>query len=176
MSETDGGPRRRAIAPDPLTPAQRHLNMSRIRSRDTKPELLLRRALHKQGLRYRLHERSLPGTPDIVMRGRRAIILIHGCFWHAHDCPYGVTPASNAAFWSAKLARNSARDAEQLTALQVDGWRIATIWECALRGRARRIPSDVAETIQRWLEGEEPELQVQGDWQRSMKRPAHPGG
>lgn len=176
MNGTVGGSRRRASAPDPLTPAQRRLNMSRIRSRDTKPELLLRQALHKQGLRYRLHDRSLPGTPDIVMRGRRSIVLIHGCFWHTHNCPYGVTPASNAAFWSAKLARNSARDAEQFAALRADGWRVAIVWECALRGRARRLPSDVAETVRRWLEGDKPELDVQGDWQHRLEKPAGPGG
>ena len=164
MSGTDGGLRRRAAAPDPLTPAQRRLNMSRIRSRDTKPELLLRRALHGIGLRYRLHDRSLPGTPDVVMAGRRAVVLVHGCFWHAHHCFYGVAPASNAAFWSAKLARNAARDAEQLAALVADGWRVAIVWECALRGRARRLPTDVAATVRRWLEGEEVELEVQGDW------------
>lgn len=122
---------RRAARPDPLTPEHRRRNMSRIRGRDTKPELLLRRALHAAGVRYRLHDRSLPGTPDLVMAGRRAVLFVHGCFWHAHDCPYGVTPASNRAFWEEKLARNVARDREQLDSLRNVGWRTGVVWGSA---------------------------------------------
>src|SRR5690242_5086167 len=99
-------PRRSAIRDDPLTPLQRRLNMSRIRATDTKPELVVRRGLHALGLRFRLHDRKLPGTPDLVFAAARSVIFIHGCFWHGHDCALGVRPRSNAAFWGAKIGRN----------------------------------------------------------------------
>ncbi len=128
---------RRASQPDPHSPEQRRLNMSRIRSRDTKPELQLRRALHAAGFRYRLHDKSLPGTPDMVLSGRRAAIFVHGCFWHGHDCPLGVTPATRIEFWENKISRNRERDAAAEAILLASGWRILTVWECAMRGRNR---------------------------------------
>lgn len=108
--------------------------MSRIRARDTKPEIAIRRGLHALGLRYRLHDRKLPGTPDLVFSGRQAVVFVHGCFWHGHDCPLGVRPRSNAAFWDTKIARNQERDRGAVEELAKRGWRIAVVWECALRG------------------------------------------
>lgn len=159
------GNRRTARNPDPLTPEQRSRNMSRIRARDTKPELLLRRALHAAGLRYRLHDRRLPGTPDIVLPGRRAVILVHGCFWHGHDCPKGVMPGTNTGFWTQKITRNRERDAKAGAALTAADWRIITVWECALRGTARRELADVVREIFSWLQGCDRDHEITGLWQ-----------
>jgi DNA mismatch endonuclease, patch repair protein len=122
---------------DVLTPAQRRLNMSRIRGKDTKPELVLRRGLHARGLRYRLHGRKLPGRPDIVFPRHRAVILVHGCFWHGHGCALSTLPATRREFWSSKISGTVVRDAQAARALTAAGWRVLTVWECALRGRGR---------------------------------------
>lgn len=106
--------------------------MSRIHSKDTTPERLVRRLLFAEGFRYRLHVRALPGVPDIVFPKHRAVIFVHGCFWHAHEgCARATVPATNEEFWQAKLARNRSRDREVRVALLESGWRVLTIWECA---------------------------------------------
>jgi DNA mismatch endonuclease (patch repair protein) len=138
--------------------------MSRIRARDTKPELVLRRAMHHAGMRYRLHAPDLPGRPDMIMRRRKVAIFVHGCFWHAHDCPKGVTPATRRDFWTAKLARNRDRDAHQAAALRAAGWRVATVWECALAGRARLHPDHVVGKLADWLRTDGVRLEISGDW------------
>lgn len=108
--------------------------MSRIRGKDTKPELLVRQALWSAGLRYRLHVKGLPGSPDIVLPGRRIAILVHGCFWHCHDgCPASHIPKTRTSFWEAKFARNVARDARVHAALHEAGWEVIVVWECAAR-------------------------------------------
>ena len=122
---------------DVLTPEQRQLNMSRIKGKDTKPEMLIRRGLHARGLRYRLHDRSLPGRPDLVFPKYKTAVFIHGCFWHAHGCALSKLPATRKDFWRTKLAANAARDRMALEALQADSWRVLVIWECALRGPQR---------------------------------------
>ncbi len=122
---------------DVLTPVQRRLNMSRIRGKDTKPELLLRRGLHALGFRFRLHSKDLPGRPDLVFPARRAIIFVHGCFWHGHSCPMCKLPATRTAFWQNKISGNRARDKRAVQALTAAGWRVLIVWECALRGPAR---------------------------------------
>jgi DNA mismatch endonuclease (patch repair protein) len=104
--------------------------MRRIKSRDTAPELIVRRLLHRRGYRFRLHRIDLPGKPDIVLPGRNAIILVHGCFWHQHTCRLGRTPKGNQAYWVPKLARNSKRDSIVTRRLRALGWRVMTIWEC----------------------------------------------
>jgi DNA mismatch endonuclease (patch repair protein) len=126
---------------DVLTPEQRRLNMSRIRGKDTKPELMLRQGLHARGLRYRLHRKDLPGRPDVVFPRFRAAILVHGCFWHGHDCPLFKLPATRREFWAAKIAGNKARDARDLATLATTGWRVLVVWECALKGPSRQ-PAD----------------------------------
>jgi DNA mismatch endonuclease (patch repair protein) len=147
---------------DVLTPEQRRLNMSRIRGKDTKPELVLRHGLHARGLRYRMHCKDLPGRPDLVFPRYRAIVLVHGCFWHGHDCPLFKLPATRQEFWQAKIEGNRARDLRDLAGLAVAGWRVLVVWECALKG-PMRLPVDVVlATVHTWLETEEPMGVVQG--------------
>ncbi len=118
---------------DTLSPAQRSERMSRIRSRDTAPELALRRALHRLGLRYRLHGAKLPGQPDVVFPSRRAAVFVHGCFWHRHDnCRIATTPKSNTPFWEAKFERNVERDVQNGARLRELGWGVIVVWECEL--------------------------------------------
>jgi DNA mismatch endonuclease, patch repair protein len=123
---------------DVLTAAQRRLNMSRIRGKDTKPEMLLRRGLHGRGLRFRLHVKGLPGRPDIVFPKYGAVLLVHGCFWHGHGCALSRLPETRREFWSTKIRNTRIRDEEAARLLVADGWRVLTVWECALRGRNRR--------------------------------------
>lgn len=119
---------RRKAKPSPLTRSE---NMSRIRGKDTIPEMRVRRALWASGLRYRLHDKRLPGTPDLVFPGRRAVVFVHGCFWHCHEgCPANRIPKTRTEWWAAKLNRNRARDAEVHSALEAAGWRVFVIWEC----------------------------------------------
>lgn len=121
---------------DTLTPAQRSERMGRVRSRDTKPELKVRRLLHRMGFRYRLHGRDIPGRPDIVFRKRRKLVFVHGCFWHRHPnpaCPLAREPKSRQDFWADKFAANVARDARVADELSQQGWGVFTVWECQLR-------------------------------------------
>lgn len=122
---------------DVLTPAQRSLNMRRVRGRDTGPEMRVRRGLYAAGLRYRLHVRSLPGRPDLVFAKHRTVVFMNGCFWHAHGCLLSKLPRTRAEFWKRKLAGNVARDRSAIENLQLNGWRVLVMWECALRGRQR---------------------------------------
>jgi DNA mismatch endonuclease, patch repair protein len=128
---------------DVLTPKQRSYNMSRIRGRDTKPELILRRGLHAQGLRFRLHRKDLPGRPDLVFPRYSAVIQMHGCFWHGHDCPMFKLPATRTEFWSDKISRNRQRDQASLFALRERSWRVLVVWECSLRGRNKWVVEDL---------------------------------
>lgn len=122
---------------DVFTPAQRSAVMARVRGKDTKPEMIVRRTAHRLGHRFRLHRKDLPGSPDLVFPRRRAVVFVHGCFWHGHACRRGSrTPKSNAAYWSEKIARNRARDAASEAALVEMGWRVLVIWECEIRDPA----------------------------------------
>jgi DNA mismatch endonuclease (patch repair protein) len=119
---------------DTLNRAARSAHMARIKSRDTVPERRLRCALHANGLRYRLHVKALPGRPDLVFSKYRAVVFVHGCFWHRHTrCKLAYTPKSNVSFWRKKFAENVSRDRRQLRALTNQGWRVLVAWECALR-------------------------------------------
>ncbi|RRH76637.1 very short patch repair endonuclease [Falsigemmobacter faecalis] len=140
----------------------RSRNMAAIRGADTGPELLIRRALHARGFRYRLHVKTLPGKPDLVFPARRAVVLINGCFWHGHDCPLFKWPKSREDFWRAKIGGNMARDAAQAAALRAGGWRIARVWDCALRGRSRPPFETVIERLSLWLCSEMPETDLTG--------------
>lgn len=122
---------------DVLTLEQRQLNMSRIRSRDTAPEMLIRRGLHAAGFRFRLHQRQLPGRPDLVLPRYRTVIFVNGCFWHSHGCHISRLPDTRREYWQPKLDRTLQRDRDAAHALQSAGWRIVVVWECALRGRVR---------------------------------------
>ncbi|NGM90600.1 DNA mismatch endonuclease Vsr [Parapusillimonas sp. SGNA-6] len=117
---------------DMIPPEKRSALMSRIRSKNTAPEMLVRRMLHSLGYRYVLHDSRLPGRPDLVFPSRRKAIQIHGCFWHGHDCPRGFKPKSHADFWAAKIEMNRARDARNLAALSDLGWDTLVVWECEM--------------------------------------------
>jgi DNA mismatch endonuclease (patch repair protein) len=121
---------------DNLTVQQRSDQMRLVASKNTRPEMLARRLIHRLGYRYRLHDRRLPGTPDLVFTKRRKVVFVHGCFWHRHDdhsCKLARMPKSRLDYWAAKLARNEQRDAEAMSALGESGWEVLTLWECELR-------------------------------------------
>lgn len=131
--------------------------MAAIRGKDTRPERIVRSGLHRAGFRFRLHHKDLPGRPDIVLAKHRAVVLVHGCFWHGHGCvAFRLPSGPNAAFWKAKIARNRERDAEVAARLAGAGWRRLVIWECAVTGKRRR---DAGELIA-----------ATGDWLRSQAR------
>lgn len=124
--------------PDVHTREQRSRNMAAIRHRDTTPERIVRSVVHSMGARFSLQRRDLPGRPDIVLRSRHQVILVHGCFWHCHRCRYGrVRPATNAAFWEAKRSKNVERDRRVRSALRRLGWKVLVVWECQTRDRER---------------------------------------
>lgn len=129
--------------------------MAGIRGKDTKPELIIRRGLHASGFRFRLHDPNLPGKPDLVLPRWRAAIQIHGCFWHGHDCPLFRWPGTRQEFWRNKIGRNVERDREVDAALDHAGWRVLTIWECALKGRGRLGADVVVSRAADWLRSEE---------------------
>lgn len=119
---------------DVFSAEKRSAVMRRVKGRDTAPELAVRRVLRAAGVGYRLGGCGLPGRPDVVMKGRRTVIFVHGCFWHGHDCARGARqPKSNAGYWIAKINRNRARDAAAQTALEAGGWRVLTVWECRMK-------------------------------------------
>jgi len=128
----------RPPATDVFTPEKRSAVMRRVKSKNTRPELVVRQALTRLGARYRLHRKDLPGAPDVVMPGRKLVIFVHGCFWHGHDCARGSrVPKANRDYWLGKVGRNRERDARNLDALTAMGWRVETMWECDLKDRAR---------------------------------------
>jgi DNA mismatch endonuclease (patch repair protein) len=127
---------------DFLSPLARSERMARIRSKDTQPELALRKVLHALGLRYRLHGAGLPGKPDLVFPRYRTVVFVHGCFWHRHPgCKIATTPKSNTPFWVEKFERNVMRDARVATELQAQGWRVLVTWECELSSLAKARPT-----------------------------------
>src|SRR5436305_7134447 len=132
---------------DVLTPQQRSFNMSRIRNRDTRPEMIVRSIVHRLGFRYRLHKKELPGKPDIVLVRHRKIIDVHGCFFHMHKCRYGsVVPATNAEFWRTKRLSNVARDRRNQRTLKRDRWKVMIVWECETRK-----PAALQKKLQKFL-------------------------
>lgn len=115
-------------------PEKRRRTMQAVKSRDTTPEMIVRRMLHAEGYRYRLHLTSLPGCPDIVFPSRRKALFINGCFWHGHSCPRGSrVPKTNRRYWEKKIARNRERDINSIVELQALGWRVLTLWECEIK-------------------------------------------
>ena len=137
------------IMTDVLTPDQRRRCMSAIKGKDTKPEMVVRRLAHSLGYRYRLHRKDLPGKPDLVFPRLSKIILVNGCFWHMHDCPYGqVTPKTNADFWKEKRKRTVERDKKKQMELEKLGWEVLVVWECQTRPHNR---SALLELVQSFL-------------------------
>jgi DNA mismatch endonuclease (patch repair protein) len=147
---------------DIVAPAVRSRMMAGIRGKDTKPEMLLRRGLHAAGFRFRLHDGTLPGRPDMVFPRYRAVLFAHGCFWHGHDCHLFRWPATRREFWEAKIIRNKEVDAGSVAALAALGWRPGIVWECALKGRTRRPLAEVLDVYATWLRSGEGLLEVRG--------------
>ncbi len=133
--------------------------MSGIRGRDTKPEILIRKLLHADGLRFRLHAKQLPGKPDIVLPRYRAIMFIHGCFWHGHDCHLFKWPATREKFWREKIERNRDNDEKVVASLLCAGWRVAVVWECAIRA-GRTDTATLRKAITNWVRGDEKRLEL----------------
>lgn len=133
--------------------------MSGIRDKNTRPELAIRRALHARGFRFRLHARDVPGRPDVVLPKHRAVILVHGCFWHRHQgCRYATTPSTRPEFWQAKFEANVGRDEAVRSALLASGWRVAVVWECALRTAAQVEVS--ARLLATWIATQAPLIEI----------------
>lgn len=131
------------------TEAHRSWTMSRVKSKDTSPEMIVRRLLHSMGYRYRLHGKKLPGKPDLVFAGRKKAIFVHGCFWHGHDCKRGARiPSTRQDYWLAKVSRNRDRDARNVSSLEQAGWSVLVVWECELKDRVA-----LAESLTQFLGG-----------------------
>lgn len=150
----------------------RSRNMAAIKGKDTKPEVWLRKELFKLGYRYRLHRKDLPGKPDIVLPRYNAAILVHGCFWHGHNgCPMFKLPSTRREFWLKKIQANQLRDARNIDALRMKGWRILEVWECALRGKGRQDPGDLILSVTNWLGGETGYNEITGTQIRPGRTP-----
>ncbi len=130
--------------------------MAGIKGKDTKPELQIRHALHKRGFRYRLHVKGLPGRPDLVFPKYRAVVQVHGCFWHKHECHMFKWPKTRIDFWQEKINANAARDRQSDCRLAELGWRVLTVWECALKGKTRKPHDVLINEIELWLSLGEP--------------------
>ena len=147
--------------PDVVAPAVRSRMMAGIRGADTKPELILRRGLHALGFRFRLHDRNLPGKPDIVFPRYKAVLFANGCFWHGHDCHLFKWPSTRAEFWHTKINRNREVDQRTSSALAEARWRQGIVWECALKGRGRQPFDSVIADCATWLRSEVPYFEIQ---------------
>lgn len=147
---------------DVVAPHVRSRMMSGIKGANTKPELVIRKGLHSRGFRYRLHDKTLPGKPDLVFPKYRAVLFANGCFWHRHDCHLFKWPKSREEFWREKITGNVQRDHRNEGALKDSGWRIARVWECALKGKKKRNLDSVLEDCALWLKGTDKELDIRG--------------
>jgi DNA mismatch endonuclease (patch repair protein) len=145
--------------PDVVNARTRSRMMSGIKGKNTRPELLLRQALHARGFRFRLHPRGLPGRPDLVFAKHKAVVMVNGCFWHMHECQLFKWPETRAAFWTQKLTHNCLRDAAVRSELIEGGWRVATVWECALRGSQHKLTRAV-DRVENWLRSKQRSLDL----------------
>lgn len=130
-----------SIMTDVVDSATRSRMMAGIRSKDTKPEMFLRRTLHALGFRYRLNGCGLPGKPDLVFPSRKIVIFVHGCFWHKHECKLFKWPSSNTEFWKVKIEKNAERDAKIQIKLEEMGWKVLNVWECELKNSSYKLPN-----------------------------------
>ena len=146
---------------DVVRPEIRSRMMSGIRGKNTRPELILRKGLHALGFRYRLHAR-LPGRPDMVFPQLKAVLFVHGCFWHGHHCHLFKWPKTRDEFWRSKIEGNVARDQRSIAALRADGWRVGVVWECALKGRSRIPLTQVVRRCSSWLTSNRKSLELAG--------------
>lgn len=147
---------------DVVPAAVRSRMMAGIRSKNTKPEMVLRQGLHRLGFRFRLHDRRLPGSPDMTFPRYEAVLFAHGCFWHGHDCHLYRLPSTRREFWEAKIARNRQNDQRSEVALRDLGWRVGVVWECALKGRTRLPIESVLGSSSSWLRSNEAGFEVRG--------------
>lgn len=136
--------------------------MSGIREKNTKPELIIRSGLHRHGFRFRLHVKTLRGSPDIVLKKYGAAIFVHGCFWHGHECKLFKWPKSRRDWWRTKIEANRARDIDAISELKASGWRVAEVWECSLKGRERLGEEIVLGQLEKWLNSERPQIGIRG--------------
>ena len=136
--------------------------MSRIRGKDTKPELILRKGLHGLGFRFRLHRRDLPGKPDMVFPRYRAVIFVHGCFWHGHSCHLFKWPKTREEFWKNKIERNRFLDRANIDILLRNGWRVAVVWECSMRGKHRWPQEEIVTRCAEWLLSDVTFIEIEG--------------
>lgn len=141
--------------------ATRSRMMSGIRGRNTKPEILIRSLLHRQGFRFRLHVLQLPGKPDIVLPRYRTVIFVHGCFWHGHDCHLFKMPRTRPEFWRGKFDQNKANDQKAVDALLGSGWRVGIVWECAIRGAGKDL-SGLGDRLAEWIFSDQPYMEERG--------------
>lgn len=148
--------------PDIVDPETRSRMMSGIKGKNTKPELMVRKALHDRGFRYRLHVSNLPGKPDMVFPKWNAVIFVNGCFWHGHDCHLHKLPSTRTEFWKEKIDRNRTRDATVRKLLRETGWRVLTIWECTLRGREKIGLGPVVDRVVGWLSSDADSAEIRG--------------
>jgi DNA mismatch endonuclease (patch repair protein) len=136
---------------DKVSPEIRSRIMASIKGKDTKPEMVIRRALHAVGFRYRLHVKGLPGTPDLVLPKYNAAIMVNGCFWHGHGCHISNRPKSRSEYWKQKINKNRIRDSQSKNLLNELGWRVATIWECAIIGKESYSKDEIINLLSVWL-------------------------
>ena len=137
--------------------------MSGIRSTNTKPEIIVRSLLHRQGFRFKLHVKNLPGKPDIVLPKYHAAIFVNGCFWHGHNCRLFKMPSTRRDFWQSKIENNRKNDDRSIKSLCSLGWRVATVWECAMRGPARQDKTTLTESLSTWLYGNDNRIEIVAD-------------
>ncbi len=148
---------------DIVSPEQRSRIMASIRYKDTKPELTIRSALHRNGIRFRLHHKDLPGRPDLVFPRYRAVLFVNGCFWHGHECHLFKWPKTKKKFWVDKIERNRIRDQKHNFDLFQEGWRVAILWQCALKGKTRLEISEIVEIFMNWLISDSNKVVIKGD-------------
>lgn len=145
---------------DVVDPSTRSRMMAVIRGKNTKPEILIRRILHQHGFRFRIHDNKLKGKPDIVLKKYRAIIFVHGCFWHKHSCRLFKWPQTRPDFWRNKIEKNVINDQKAIKELMASGWRICIVWECSIKGAQKNLPA-VANKIGGWLKGEKQFMEIE---------------
>ena len=147
---------------DIVSPSTRSRMMAAIRSKNTKPELVIRKALHARGFRFRLHTPKLPGKPNLVFPKYRAVIFVHGCFWHGHHCTLFRWPKTREEFWKEKIDKNRSHDLAVMDELARHGWKILLIWECAMKGKGRKPIKDIVDTCTEWLKNNHSNKEIKG--------------
>jgi DNA mismatch endonuclease, patch repair protein len=155
---------------DTVDKATRSRIMARVGQKNTGAETILRSALHKAGFRYRLHDRRLPGSPDLVFPRFGAVIFVHGCYWHSHGCYKSTVPKSHRTFWIEKFTANRQRDERSIRLLLERGWRVMIVWECALLGKTAVPVQELAKRTRAWLNGQKARGQVSGNASRGRSR------